>query len=60
LLDALALSVLIAVQEAIDNAFHIATDEGWRVPASYAEGFDVLAKDGLFAVPGWTWVGGAS
>jgi len=48
LLDALALSVLIAVQEAIDIAFHIATDEGWGVPASYAEGFDVLAKHGVF------------
>jgi len=36
LLDALAL------------AFHIATDEGWGVPASYAEGFDVLAKHGVF------------
>ncbi|MGA7120001.1 MAG: DUF86 domain-containing protein [Polyangiaceae bacterium] len=48
LLDALALSVLIAVQEAIDIAFHIATDEGWGVPASYAEGFAVLAKHGVF------------
>jgi uncharacterized protein YutE (UPF0331/DUF86 family) len=44
LLDALALSVLIAVQEAIDIAFHMATDEGWGIPASYAESFDLLAK----------------
>ena len=47
LLDALALSVLIAVQEAIDLAFHIGTDEGWGVPASYAESFELLAKHGV-------------
>ncbi len=47
LLDALALSVLIAVQEAIDVAFHIATDEGWGIPASYGEGFDLLARHGV-------------
>jgi hypothetical protein len=34
LLDALALSVLTSVQEAIDIAFHMATDEGWGIPAS--------------------------
>jgi uncharacterized protein YutE (UPF0331/DUF86 family) len=44
LLDALALSVLIAVQEAIDIAFHMATDEGWGIPASYAESFELLAR----------------
>ncbi len=51
LLDALALSVLIAVQEAIDIAFHIATDEGWGVPASYAEGFELLAKHEVLDLP---------
>jgi uncharacterized protein YutE (UPF0331/DUF86 family) len=45
--DGLALSVLVAVQEAVDVAFHIATDEGWGVPASYAESFDLLAKHGV-------------
>ena len=27
--DALALSLLVAIQEAVDIAFHIAADEGW-------------------------------
>jgi uncharacterized protein YutE (UPF0331/DUF86 family) len=47
LLDALALSVLVAVQEAIDVAFHICTDEGWGVPASYGESFELLAARGV-------------
>ncbi len=45
--DALALSVLVAVQEAVDIAFHVATDEGWGVPASYAESFELLARHGV-------------
>ncbi len=47
LCDALALSVLVAVQEAVDIAFHMATDEGWGVPASYAESFELLARHGV-------------
>jgi uncharacterized protein YutE (UPF0331/DUF86 family) len=39
--------VLVAVQEAIDIAFHVATDEGWGVPATYAESFDLLAQRGV-------------
>jgi uncharacterized protein YutE (UPF0331/DUF86 family) len=42
--DAIALSILVAVQEATDIAFHIVADEGWGVPASYADGFDILAR----------------
>ncbi len=38
------MSVLVAVQEAIDAAFHIVADERWGVPASYAEGFELLAS----------------
>jgi uncharacterized protein YutE (UPF0331/DUF86 family) len=45
--DALALSVLVAIQEAIDIAFHVATDEGWGVPATFAESFDLLAGHGV-------------
>jgi uncharacterized protein YutE (UPF0331/DUF86 family) len=41
--DALAMSLLVAIQQAIDVAFHIAADEGWGVPSSYAEGFEILA-----------------
>jgi uncharacterized protein YutE (UPF0331/DUF86 family) len=45
--DALAMSLLVAVQEAIDVTFHIAADEGWGVPSSYAEGFEILARRGV-------------
>jgi uncharacterized protein YutE (UPF0331/DUF86 family) len=45
--DALAMSLLVAVQEAIDIAFHIAADEGWGIPASYADGFTTLARRGV-------------
>lgn len=46
-LDAIAMSVLVVVQEAIDIAFHIASDEGWGLPATYRQGFDLLAQKGL-------------
>jgi uncharacterized protein YutE (UPF0331/DUF86 family) len=45
--DALALSVIVIVQEAIDIAFHIVTDEGWGLPSSYAESFEMLARHGV-------------
>ena len=45
--DALAMSLLVAVQEAIDVAFHIVADEGWGVPSSYAESFELLARHAL-------------
>jgi uncharacterized protein YutE (UPF0331/DUF86 family) len=45
--DALALSLLVTIQEAVDIAFHITADEGWGVPSSYGEGFDVLARHGV-------------
>jgi uncharacterized protein YutE (UPF0331/DUF86 family) len=40
--DALGMSLLVAVQDALDIALHIAADEGWGVPASYAESFGLL------------------
>lgn len=43
--DALALSFLVAVQEANDIAMHIAADEGWGLPGSYAEAFEILARN---------------
>ena len=49
--DALALSLLVAIQEAVDIAFHIAADEGWGVPSSYAESFDILARHGVIDPP---------
>jgi len=45
--DALALSLLVAIQEAVDIAFHIAADEGWGVPSSYGEGFEILSRHGV-------------
>lgn len=45
--DAIALSLLVAIQEAVDIAFHIVADEGWGVPASYAEGFTALSTRGI-------------
>ena len=51
-LDAIAMSVFVVVQEAIDIAFHIAGDEGWGVPATYGQGFDLLAQKGGCAAPG--------
>ena len=45
--DALAMSLLVAIQEAADIAFHIASDEGWGVPSSYADGFALLARQAV-------------
>jgi uncharacterized protein YutE (UPF0331/DUF86 family) len=45
--DALALSLVVALQEAADIALHIASDEGWGVASSYAESFDLLARHGV-------------
>lgn len=45
--DALALSFLVAVQEANDIAMHIAADEGWGLPGSYAEAFEILARNNV-------------
>jgi uncharacterized protein YutE (UPF0331/DUF86 family)/predicted nucleotidyltransferase len=49
--DALGMSLLVAVQDALDVALHIAADEGWGVPASYAESFGVLAAHGVIEGP---------
>src|SRR5437660_6155271 len=45
--DAAALSLLVTVQEAADIALHIASDEGWEVPGSFAEAFQVLVQHGV-------------
>lgn len=45
--DAVALSLLVVVQEAADIAFHIAADEHWGVPRTLREGFDRLAEGGV-------------
>jgi uncharacterized protein YutE (UPF0331/DUF86 family) len=47
--DALALSLIVALQEAADIALHIASDEGWGVASSYAEAFELIARRGVIA-----------
>lgn len=49
--DALAMSLVVVVQEAIDIAFHMATDEGWGLPASYRESFEMLAAHNVIDEP---------
>jgi uncharacterized protein YutE (UPF0331/DUF86 family) len=48
--DALALSLLVALQEAADIALHMAADEGWGVASSYAESFELLATAGVIGL----------
>lgn len=45
--DAVAMSLLVVVQEATDIALHIASDEGWELAPTYREGFTVLARHGV-------------
>jgi uncharacterized protein YutE (UPF0331/DUF86 family) len=45
--DAIAMSVLVVVQEAIDIALHIASDEGWEIPSTSREAFVTLARHGV-------------
>jgi hypothetical protein len=44
--DAVALGVLVVIQEAIDIALHVASDEGWEHAASYREAFLTLERHG--------------
>jgi uncharacterized protein YutE (UPF0331/DUF86 family) len=45
--DALALALLVAVQETIDIAYHIVADEGWGLPDSHAAAFQLLASNSV-------------
>ena len=45
--DAVSMSVLVIVQETIDVALHIASDEGWETAATYREAFVVLERHGV-------------
>jgi uncharacterized protein YutE (UPF0331/DUF86 family) len=45
--DAIALSVLVMVQEAMDIALHLASDEGWELAGTYREAFVVLERHGV-------------
>jgi uncharacterized protein YutE (UPF0331/DUF86 family) len=45
--DAIAMSILVIVQEAVDIALHIASDEGWPLASTSREAFAVLAQHGV-------------
>ena len=45
--DALAMSLLVAIQQAVEICFHVVSDQGWGLPASYSEGFTMLAEHGV-------------
>jgi uncharacterized protein YutE (UPF0331/DUF86 family) len=45
--DAAAMSLLVATQEAVDVALHIAADEGWGLAGSNAEAIEMLARHGV-------------
>jgi uncharacterized protein YutE (UPF0331/DUF86 family) len=49
--DALGMSLLVAVQDALDIALHIASDEKLGVPASYADAFALLESRGVIDAP---------
>ena len=49
--DAIALGILVVVQEAMDIALHIASDEGWELASTYREAFAVLERHGVIASP---------
>lgn len=59
-LDAICTSVLVAVQESIDLAFHLASDAGWGSTATYAEGFAKLAEHGVISTDLARDLGGAA
>ncbi len=41
------MSLLVAIQEATDIAFHIVADESWGVPSSYAGSYVILSQRGV-------------
>ncbi len=43
------MSLLVAIHEATDIAFQVTGDEGWGIPSSYAEGFEILSRHGVIA-----------
>ena len=45
--DAIAMSLVVCVQTALDIAMHIAADDKLGVPATYADAFRVLSNHGL-------------
>jgi uncharacterized protein YutE (UPF0331/DUF86 family) len=58
--DAVAMGVLVAVQESMDIALHIASDEGWELAATYRDAFGVLASHGVIPAELATSLGSAT
>lgn len=58
--DAVAMGVLVVVQEAMDIALHVASDEGWELAATYREAFVVLERHGLLSPSLAAALGGAA
>jgi uncharacterized protein YutE (UPF0331/DUF86 family) len=45
--DAVSMGVLVVVQEAMDIALHIASDERWELASTYRDAFVILARHGV-------------
>jgi uncharacterized protein YutE (UPF0331/DUF86 family) len=45
--DAVSMSVLVVVQEAMDIALHVASDEAWELAPTYGGAFTVLQQHGV-------------
>lgn len=45
--DLVSFNLLIAFQDALDIAAHVIADEGWELPATAREHFDILARHGF-------------
>ena len=58
--DALALALLVATQEAVDIAYHVAADSGWGVPKSHGDAVELLAKNGVLGASTATGVTGVA
>ncbi len=54
------MSVLVVVQEAMDIALHIASDEGWELASTYRDAFVVLARHGVISSELAATLGGAA
>jgi uncharacterized protein YutE (UPF0331/DUF86 family) len=49
LIEQVAFNMFLAIQESADIASHIVTDEGWGTPATVADLFEFLQKNGVIS-----------
>jgi uncharacterized protein YutE (UPF0331/DUF86 family) len=49
LIEQVAFNMFLAIQESADIASHIVTDEGWGTPATVAEVFEFLQRNGVIS-----------